>query len=61
MAEEAALCRGYVVKKAVKGFEQTFFTRNALAHITEVTLTNITNFQQDVPSGNVVTLDLLQK
>lgn len=39
---------------------QAFFTRNALERIAEVTLTNITNFQQNVPSGNEVTLDLLK-
>lgn len=40
---------------------QAFFTRNALQRIAEVTLTNISNFQQNVPSENEVTLDLLQK
>ena len=39
---------------------QAFFTRNALQRIAEVTLTNITNFQQNIPSGNEVTLDLLK-
>jgi D-lactate dehydrogenase len=40
---------------------QGFFTRNALEQIAEVTLDNITKFEQGVPSGNEVTLDLLQK
>jgi D-lactate dehydrogenase len=39
---------------------QAFFTRNALERIAEVTLTNITNFQQNVPFDNEVTLDLLK-
>lgn len=40
---------------------QAFFTRNALERIADVTLTNITNFQQGVVAENVVTLDMLKK
>ncbi len=40
---------------------QAFFTRNALERIAEVTLSNISNFQQGISTGNEVTLDLLKK
>lgn len=40
---------------------QAFFTRNALERIAEVTLTNITQFQQNNITGNEVTLERLQK
>jgi D-lactate dehydrogenase len=40
---------------------QAFFTRNALERIAEVTLTNITRFQQNDITGNEVTLERLQK
>lgn len=40
---------------------QGFFTRNALERIAEVTLDNITKFEQGLPSGNEVGPDLRQK
>ncbi|MDX1520016.1 MAG: 2-hydroxyacid dehydrogenase [Anaerolineae bacterium] len=38
---------------------QAFFTKNALSRIADVTLENITHFEQGQPSGNEVTLDKL--
>ncbi len=40
---------------------QGFFTHNALERIAEVTMDNITKFEQGLTSGNEVTLDLLQR
>lgn len=41
---------------------QAFFTRNALQRIAEVTLTNLSNFEQGLPSPqNEVTIDFLKK
>jgi D-lactate dehydrogenase len=40
---------------------QAFFTHNALERIAEVTLANISDFEQGHPSSNEVTVDLHQK
>jgi D-lactate dehydrogenase len=40
---------------------QAFFTHNALERIAEVTLANISDFEQGRPSSNEVTVDLHQK
>jgi D-lactate dehydrogenase len=40
---------------------QAFFTRNALERIAEVTLTNISDFEQGVPSLNEVKVELHKK
>lgn len=40
---------------------QAFFTQNALERIAEVTLANISCFQQNIPSGNEVTPDLQKR
>jgi D-lactate dehydrogenase len=40
---------------------QAFFTRNALERIAEVTLTNISHFEQGLPSPNEVTVELHKK
>jgi D-lactate dehydrogenase len=40
---------------------QAFFTRNALERIAEVTLTNISDFEQGVASANEVTVELHKK
>jgi D-lactate dehydrogenase len=40
---------------------QAFFTRNALERIAEVTLTNISHFEQGIPSPNEVTVEQHKK